>query len=166
MSYQQIWNDYYEEIKGVPFYLDAKEAACLKQLRGRIKWYVETKGFTDIEDDWLDQRLKGFLEKITDNYVLQNLTPSICLRQFNILLAQMEGKKIKNHEQTYHTKVNEYTPEQIAELQRIRNGYDRLKNEAPRTRGEQTRMVVRGDETTGPTPNVMVESLAQKIGKH
>jgi hypothetical protein len=90
----------------------------------------------------------------------------MCVRQFNILLAQAEGKKPANREQVYISKAHEHTPDEIAELQRIRNGYDRLKNEAPRTRGEQTRMAITGSSTPSTSAKVVVETIAKKIGKH
>ena len=62
-------------------------------------------------------------------------------------------------ETVYHSKVTQQTPEEIGKIKAIQEGYERLKKEKPRTRGEKLRNAVRGDDTIGETIKVKIEEI-------
>ena len=69
MSYQDIWNSYYLETTGVPFYFDTKEASTLKKLRDRIIWYCDQKGYPNQTDQFYNERLKGFTGQLLGRFL-------------------------------------------------------------------------------------------------
>ncbi len=174
MNSQQIWCEYYLETTGVPFYFDAKEGASLKKLVARIAWYCEQKGYKDQTDDFYNQRLKGFLDAISDKFVLERLVPSMVLQQFNILLAQAEGKKPKNKEQVYVPVAVSETLEQ-KEAVKFREDYRKRVEEnllkidrgepiaTGLTTGEKLRKSIRGDpKAVGKVLQIRIDELKPK----
>ena len=172
MNAQQIWNEYYLESTGVPFYFDAKEGATLKKLVSRITWYCEQKGYKDQTEEFYLERLKGFLDTITDKFVLERLVPSMVLQQFNILLAQAEGKKPKNKEQIYipvpmdETKMDDI---QYREWYKklVKENHEKIRKGEPVniavTTGQKLRKSIRGDaKSVGAALQVRIDELKPK----
>jgi len=175
MNAQQIWCEYYLETTAVPFYFDAKEGAALKKLVARIAWYCEQKGYKDQTDDFYNQRLKGFLDAISDKFVLERLVPSMVLQQFNILLAQAEGKKPKNKEQVYRpVEFAKVVSDGMGERE-YREWYEKLVKENHEkiqkgepvniavTTGDKLRKSIRGDpKAVGKVLQIRIDELKPK----
>ena len=165
-NYQKVWEGYYLETTGVPFYFDTKEASCLKKLRERIIWYCDQKGYTNQTDEFYNERLKGFLYKITDVFVLQRLVPSMVLQQFNILLAQAEGKKVKDKPEVYvPVKFTRDEPGFEEAIKRQRKAERELAEIRSPTRGESLRLAVTGTSTPAQTGHLLVDTIAKKYTK-
>ena len=148
----------------VPFYFDSKEAATLKKLRERIIWYCEQKGYANQTDEFYNARLKGFLYKITDKFVLERLVPSMVLQQFNILLAQIEGKAVKNKETIYKPISNELTREQVEEVRLIKEvAYPRLQKISRESLGDKARLAVHGTQTASASTGSLVKTVIREL---
>ena len=96
--------------------------------------------------------------------MLERLVPSMVLQQFNILLAQIEGKAVKNKAQIYRplkTDDEKYK----AEIELIKQGYARLKEATPPTTGERLRVAVTGTSTPAKTGHLMVKEIERKYTK-
>ena len=158
MTYTEIWHQFYSDRVSIPYYMSPKEASNLKQLFEKVKWFKEQQG---VDYDPLVSFSK-FLYKIEDVFTLEQLNPSMINSRFQIILQQMLGKKVKKPKKEndiYYSQATILNDEEKQELQRVVEGYARLKRTNPKTRGEALRMVVRGTEAPAPTQKLMVTRI-------
>ena len=129
MNYQDIFKEVYLDKIGIPFLQwGGKEGSSLKSLYQLIKvFWFEFKEITLDEEQQLDG-FKHFLRGIEDDFVLGSFTPSTIYACFNSL-AQQQYSKVKPKSNTIRFKIPDITEEQLKEIELIKEGYKRLRNE-------------------------------------
>lgn len=132
MSFQEVWNEYFESIHSIPFISwNAKEGQNLNRLVKTIQTFWKVTESVELDEDESEEALRHFLKTIRDEFVLNALTPSIVYSQVSKLLIDAYSKRVRKpiSETVIKAQALTKTPEQLEEEQRIREGYERLKME-------------------------------------
>lgn len=79
-----IWFAFYEHHTHTKYVFDGKDGRHLKQLLKKIEMKVKEKGMEPNEENILNS-LKGFLNSIKDQWILDHLDIAIVNSKFNIL---------------------------------------------------------------------------------
>ena len=128
MNYQDIFKDAYQKKVGIPFLQwSGKEGKCLKELYALLPVFWKEFKQIEINEPQQLQAFEHFLESIDDDFVLASFTPSVILACFNSLAQQAYGKHKKPNVIRFTFDLP--TDEEIKEIQQIKKGYKRLKNE-------------------------------------
>jgi hypothetical protein len=135
MTYQEIFKDAYLEKVGIPFMQwGGREAKSLKDLFAMVHtFWLEFKGINLDDEQHLDG-FKDFLEGIEDDYILNTFTPSNIYSSFNQLAQAHYGKTYAKKDKTVKYTFELPTDEALKEIELIKEGYKRLKIEAPNTK--------------------------------
>jgi len=83
----EIWFTFYKHHTGEQYVFDGKDGMHLKQLIKKITTKVEQKGM-EANDVNITNSLKGFLNSLKDQWILDHLELSIVNSKFNILYAK------------------------------------------------------------------------------
>jgi len=126
--YQNIWNEFFYKVHSISFYFDTKDGSNLKLLVKKIKYYWKAERKRELNEAQTFAALKYFLENIEDEFTLNQLTHSVVNRRFKIINQQIFSKRKKKVE-TVSFKIEMPTDEEMKEIQLIKKGYDRLRNE-------------------------------------
>ena len=89
---KNIFEPYFEKKTGEKYYWKAADGAQMKRLLSQLRFSRQNKGLS-IEDEDLLSTLQIFLDKITDNWMLSNLSVSNISSKYNELVAQARKNK-------------------------------------------------------------------------
>ena len=89
---RNIFEAYFEKKTGEKYYWKAADGAQMKRLLNQLKFSRENRGLTISDKDLIDA-LQVFLDKITDNWMLANLSVSNISSKYNELVAQARKQK-------------------------------------------------------------------------
>ena len=89
---RNIFEPYFEKKTGEKYYWKAADGAQMKRLLNQLKFSRENKGLSIEDNDVLDA-LQVFLDKITDNWMLANLSVQNISSKYNELVAQARKQK-------------------------------------------------------------------------
>lgn len=89
---RNIFEAYFEKKTGEKYYWKAADGAQMKRLLNQLKFSRENRGLTISDKDLIDA-LQVFLDKITDNWVLANLSVPNISSKYNELVAQARKGK-------------------------------------------------------------------------
>lgn len=89
---KNIFEPYFEKKTGEKYYWKAADGAQMKRLLSQLKFSRQNKGLS-VEDEDLLTTLQIFLDKITDNWMLSNLSVSNISSKYNELVAQARKNK-------------------------------------------------------------------------
>ena len=89
---RNIFEAYFEKKTGEKYYWKAADGAQMKRLLNQLKFSREHRGLT-ISDKDLINALQVFLDKITDNWMLANLSVPNISSKYNELVAQARKGK-------------------------------------------------------------------------
>lgn len=87
-----IFEAYFEKKTGEKYYWKAADGAQMKHLLNQLKFSRENRGLTISDKDLIDA-LQVFLDKITDNWMLANLSVPNISSKYNELVAQARKGK-------------------------------------------------------------------------
>ena len=87
-----IFEAYFEKKTGEKYYWKAADGAQMKRLLNQLKFSRENRGLTISDKDLIDA-LQVFLDKITDNWMLANLSVPNISSKYNELVAQARKGK-------------------------------------------------------------------------
>ncbi len=82
-----IWFNYYKSKTGSNYIIDGKQGMHLKQLIKKIEVKVKERGL-EVNEETLTASFHGFLNSITDTWILDNLDISLVNSKFNGLFAK------------------------------------------------------------------------------
>ncbi len=91
---RNIFEAYFEKKTGEKYYWKAADGAQMKRLLNQLKFSREHRGLTTSGKDLIDA-LQVFLDKITDNWMLANLSVPNISSKYNELVAQARKGKGK-----------------------------------------------------------------------
>lgn len=83
----EIWFTFYRHHTGEQYVFDGKDGMHLKQLIKKIETKVKQKSIDPTEENIINS-LKGFLNSLKDQWILDHLEISIVNSKFNILYAK------------------------------------------------------------------------------
>ena len=89
---RNIFEAYFEKKTGEKYYWKAADGAQMKRLLNQLKFSREHRGLTNSDKDLIDA-LQVFLDKITDNWMLANLSVPNISSKYNELIAQARKQK-------------------------------------------------------------------------
>ena len=89
---KNIFEPYFEKKTGEKYYWKAADGAQMKRLLSQLRFSRQNKGLS-VEDEDLLSTLQIFLDKITDNWILSNLSVSNISSKYNELVAQARKNK-------------------------------------------------------------------------
>ena len=89
---RNIFEAYFEKKTGEKYYWKAADGAQMKRLLNQLKFSREHRGLTTSGKDLIDA-LQVFLDKITDNWILANLSVPNISSKYNELVAQARKQK-------------------------------------------------------------------------
>ena len=89
---RNIFEAYFEKKTGEKYYWKAADGAQMKRLINQLRFSRENRGLT-ISDKDLIGALQVFLDKITDNWMLANLSVPNISSKYNELVAQARKGK-------------------------------------------------------------------------
>lgn len=89
---RNIFEAYFEKKTGEKYYWKAADGAQMKRLLNQLKFSREHRGLTNSDKDLIDA-LQVFLDKITDNWMLANLSVPNISSKYNELVAQARKGK-------------------------------------------------------------------------
>lgn len=89
---RNIFEAYFEKKTGEKYYWKAADGAQMKRLLNQLKFSREHRGLTNSDKDLIDA-LQVFLDKITDNWMLANLSVPNISSKYNELVAQARKQK-------------------------------------------------------------------------
>lgn len=89
---RNIFEAYFEKKTGEKYYWKAADGAQMKRLLNQLKFSREHRGLTISDKDLIDA-LQVFLDKITDNWMLANLSVPNISSKYNELVAQARKQK-------------------------------------------------------------------------
>ncbi len=89
---RNIFEEYFEKKTGEKYYWKAVDGAQMKRLLNQLKFSRENRGLTISDKDLIDA-LQVFLDKITDNWMLANLSVPNISSKYNELVAQARKGK-------------------------------------------------------------------------
>ena len=89
---KNIFEPYFEKKTGEKYYWKAADGAQMKRLLSQLRFSRQNKGLS-VEDEDLLSTLQIFLDKITDNWMLSNLSVSNISSKYNELVAQARKNK-------------------------------------------------------------------------
>lgn len=89
---RNIFEAYFEKKTGEKYYWKAVDGAQMKRLLNQLKFSRENRGLTISDKDLIDA-LQVFLDKITDNWMLANLSVPNISSKYNELVAQARKGK-------------------------------------------------------------------------
>ena len=89
---KNIFEPYFEKKTGEKYYWKAADGAQMKRLLSQLRFSRQNKGLS-VEDEDLLTTLQIFLDKITDNWMLSNLSVSNISSKYNELVAQARKNK-------------------------------------------------------------------------
>lgn len=89
---RNIFESYFEKKTGEKYYWKAADGAQMKRLLNQLKFSRENRGLTISDKDLIDA-LQVFLDKITDNWMLANLSVPNISSKYNELVAQARKGK-------------------------------------------------------------------------
>lgn len=89
---RNIFEVYFEKKTGEKYYWKAADGAQMKRLLNQLKFSRENRGLTISDKDLIDA-LQVFLDKITDNWMLANLSVPNISSKYNELVAQARKGK-------------------------------------------------------------------------
>lgn len=89
---RNIFEAYFEKKTGEKYYWKAADGAQMKRLLNQLKFSRENRGLTISDKDLIDA-LQVFLDKITDNWMLANLSVPNISSKYNELVAQARKGK-------------------------------------------------------------------------
>ena len=89
---RNIFEAYFEKKTGEKYYWKAAAGAQMKRLLNQLKFSRENRGLTISDKDLIDA-LQVFLDKITDNWMLANLSVPNISSKYNELVAQARKGK-------------------------------------------------------------------------
>ena len=89
---RNIFEAYFEKKTGEKYYWKAADGAQMKRLLNQLKFSREHRGLTVSDKDLIDA-LQVFLDKITDNWMLANLSVPNISSKYNELVAQARKGK-------------------------------------------------------------------------
>lgn len=89
---RNIFEAYFEKKTGEKYYWKAADGAQMKRLLNQLKFSREHRGLTISDKDLIDA-LQVFLDKITDNWMLANLSVPNISSKYNELVAQARKAK-------------------------------------------------------------------------
>ena len=89
---RNIFEAYFEKKTGEKYYWKAADGAQMKRLLNQLKFSREHRGLTISDKDLIDA-LQVFLDKITDNWMLANLSVPNISSKYNELVAQARKGK-------------------------------------------------------------------------
>jgi hypothetical protein len=89
---RNIFEAYFEKKTGEKYYWKAADGAQMKRLLNQLKFSREHRGLTTSGKDLIDA-LQVFLDKITDNWMLANLSVPNISSKYNELVAQARKGK-------------------------------------------------------------------------
>ena len=89
---RNIFEAYFEKKTGEKYYWKAADGAQMKRLLNQLKFSREHRGLTTSDKDLIDA-LQVFLDKITDNWMLANLSVPNISSKYNELVAQARKGK-------------------------------------------------------------------------
>lgn len=82
-----IWFSFYRSKTGQEYIFDGMQGRHLKQLLTKVKAKVKQAGMETTDENVLNS-FEGFLNHITDNWILEHLEISIINSKFNIAYAK------------------------------------------------------------------------------
>ena len=89
---KKIFEPYFEKKTGEKYYWKAADGAQMKRLLSQLRFSRQNKGLS-VEDEDLLSTLQIFLDKITDNWMLSNLSVSNISSKYNELVSQARKNK-------------------------------------------------------------------------
>ena len=89
---KNIFEPYFEKKTGEKYYWKAADGAQMKRLLSQLRFSRQNKGLS-VEDEDLLSTLQIFLDKITDNWILSNLSVSNISSKYNELVSQARKNK-------------------------------------------------------------------------
>lgn len=89
---KNIFEPYFEKKTGEKYYWKAADGAQMKRLLSQLRFSRQNKGLS-VEDEDLLTTLQIFLDKITDNWILSNLSVSNISSKYNELVSQARKNK-------------------------------------------------------------------------
>lgn len=89
---KKIFEPYFEKKTGEKYYWKAADGAQMKRLLSQLRFSRQNKGLS-VEDEDLLSTLQIFLDKITDNWILSNLSVSNISSKYNELVSQARKNK-------------------------------------------------------------------------
>ena len=89
---RNIFEAYFEKKTGEKYYWKAADGAQMKRLLNQLKFSRKNRGLTISDKDLIDA-LQVFLDKITDNWMLANLSVQNISSKYNELVAQARKGK-------------------------------------------------------------------------
>ena len=89
---KNIFEPYFEKKTGEKYYWKAADGAQMKRLLSQLRFSRQNKGLP-VEDEDLLSTLQIFLDKITDNWILSNLSVSNISSKYNELVSQARKNK-------------------------------------------------------------------------
>src|SRR5690348_13615039 len=98
----EIWFTFYKHHTGEQYVFDGKDGMHLKQLIKKITTKVEQKGLEPNETNIINS-LKGFLNSLKDQWILDHLEISIVNSKFNVLYA----KAVRNNPFTSADRISD-----------------------------------------------------------
>lgn len=87
---RSVFEEYFKRKTGEDYYWVGKDAVQMKNLINQLKFSRNNKGLSN-EDDDIMSALQVFLEKITDAWVLRNLSVPNISCKYNELVSQARG---------------------------------------------------------------------------
>jgi len=116
-----IFDEYYQEKKGVPYLFAPKDFANLKLLIRKIQTVEDIDNALDF--------FYIFLRKITSNWHLENLSLPLLNSHFNKLLADAVNPDQTKNEHRYQVRANHVTltMEDMEEIEQIKLAYAKQK---------------------------------------
>lgn len=90
-----IFGKYYTSAKQRKYVWGEVDAKNLKTLLKRIETMLKQSGKT-VTEDMLLEKFKSFLAKINDVFVLENLSVSLVLKNFNVIVSKMNKPVVKD----------------------------------------------------------------------
>lgn len=103
-EFRDIFERWYENTVGVPYYWTGKDAAHAKQIAAKILFLIKKKEEKDGKQNRNDEReyksdivsgFEYFLSIIRDPWIMDNLSMAIINSKFNEIIAKRDGKSTK-----------------------------------------------------------------------
>jgi hypothetical protein len=92
---KEIFQAYYHDVNGLPYYWTGKDGNHLKQLIRKIEFLMESEKMI-INDDSITEQFRFIVQNITDQWTKENLSISLVNSRFNEIVNKI---KRQNNEQ-------------------------------------------------------------------
>jgi hypothetical protein len=90
---KSIFLEHYKQTKGLDYYFAAKDAGAVSQLVRKLEAHIRTHNGTDTADrEEVCNTFSVMIEKIKDNWIIDNLSLTLINSKYNEIISQINGK--------------------------------------------------------------------------